>query len=520
LRRLLVLFATLFLLLLLASPSAAAPHRVRIDPRVLQDTMGDQTGRFLVLLKPQADRRNFARPELARGDRRRAAMNSLRQAADAAQPPVRAELERLGAKYHAYWIVNLFAVEGTRAVVDALAARSDVAEIEADRTFHVALESAENARHATTGIEWNIDRIGAPALWASGITGQGVVYANADTGVMWNHAALVSHYRGWNGATADHNYNWWDAVHEDLNGGGNPCNPGGFVPFPSSGSSAPCDDYGHGTHTMGIGIGDDGLGNQIGVAPGAKWMACRNMEDGVGRPSMYLECFQFFLAPTNLNGGNPDPSKSPDVVGNSYGCPIGPPPSGEDCQQDSLELAMNNLRAAGIFMAVSAGNTGPSCSTIVDPPAIYDSAITVGATDYFDEIANFSSRGPSTVNSIQLRKPDLSAPGVSIRSSWQPDFYPFSNYAYESGTSMAAPHVAGAVALLWSALPPLRGNVDLTEAILEQSAMPRTTSQVCLDGDLVPNSVYGYGRIDVFAAYQQALDQIYPIKYYFPQISK
>ncbi len=510
-RSLLFLIAVPFLLLLLASPSAAAPQKVRIDPRVLQDTVGDQAGHFLVILKPQADRRALARPGLARVERRRAAFDSLRQAAEGTQPPVRAELDMRGTKYRAYWIVNLFAVEGTRAVVDALAARSDIAAIESDRTFRVPLEAAEGAPRAATGIEWNIDRIGAPAVWGRGVTGQGVVYANADTGVMWSHPALVSHYRGWNGSTADHNYNWWDAVHDDLTGYGNPCNPGGFVDFPRSGSLTPCDDYGHGTHTMGIGIGDDGLGNQIGVAPGAKWIACRNMEQGTGRPSTYLECFQFFLAPTNLNGGNPDPSKSPDVVGNSYGCPIGPPPFGEGCQQDSLEQAMSNLRAAGIFMAVSAGNSGSACSTVVDPPAIYDSAITVGASDVIDEIANFSSRGPSTVNSIQLRKPDLSAPGVSVWSS-----YLGNGYAPMSGTSMAAPHVAGAVALLWSAFPPLRGDVDLTESMLEQSAVGRTTSQLCFDDGQVPNNVYGYGRIDVFAAYQRVLDVIYPIKYYFP----
>jgi subtilisin family serine protease len=513
-------FAAPFLLLLLVSPSAAAPQRARIDPRVVEDTADNQTGRFLVILKPQADRRIFARPGLARVDRRRAALNSLRQAAEGTQPPVRAELERLGAKYHAYWIVNLFAVEGTRAVVDALAARSDVAAIEPDRIFRVELEEAEGAPRAAMGIEWNIDKIGAPAVWAWGVTGQGVVYANADTGVMWSHPALFSHYRGWNGTTADHNYSWWDAVHEDLSGNGaNPCNPGGFGHLANSGSLVACDDDGHGTHTTGIGVGDDGLGNQIGVAPGAKWIACRNMEEGIGRPSMYLECFQFFLAPTGLNGQNPDPSKSPDVVGNSYGCPIGPPPGGEDCIQDSLEQAMNNLRAAGIFMAVAAGNYGPSCSTIVDPPAIYDSAVTVGATDSNDNIMGFSSRGPSTVNSIPLRKPDLSAPGYIVRSSVPPNYY-LDYYADMYGTSMAAPHVAGAVALLWSAFPPLRGDVDLTESILEQSAAPRTTSQLCSDDGQVPNNVYGYGRIDVYAAYQQALDQIYPIKYYFPQMSK
>src|SRR5205823_14876176 len=130
-------------------------------------------------------------------------------------------------------------------------------------------------------------------------------------------------YRGWNGATADHNYNWWVAIHADIDGNGNPC---GFN------LSAPCDDQGHGTHTMGTGVGDDGAGNQVGMAPGAHWIACRNMDAGVGRPSTYIECMQFFMAPTDLSGNNPDPSKRPDAVGNSYGCP-----TSELCTATSLQ---------------------------------------------------------------------------------------------------------------------------------------------------------------------------------------
>ena len=140
--------------------------------------------------------------------------------------------------------------------------------------------------------------------------------------------------------------------------------------MPASGSVAPCDDAGHGTHTMGSGIGDDGTGNQIGVAPGAKWIACRNMDEGVGRPSTYIECLQFFLAPTDLDGNNPNPYLMPDAVGNSYTCPIGPPPGGETCVTDSLKVAVDNIRAAGVFMALSAGNSGPSCSSIDEPPGV------------------------------------------------------------------------------------------------------------------------------------------------------
>jgi serine protease AprX len=350
--------------------------------------------------------------------------------------------------------------------------------------------------------------VGAPVMWTMGFTGTGQVYANADTGVQWDHPALKSHYRGWNGTTADHNFNWWDAITTTIASTVNPC---GYS------LQAPCDDYGHGTHTMGIGIGDDGAGDQIGVAPGAKWIACRNMDQGVGRPSTYISCFQFFLAPTDLNGNNAKPDLRPDVVGNSYGCPFGPPPNGETCMTDSLLNAMDNLRAAGVFMAVSAGNSGSACSTVSDPPAFYDSAITIGATDSSDNLAGFSSRGPVTVDGSNRRKPDLSAPGVSVRSS-----YPPNNYASLSGTSMSSPHVAGAVALLWSAVPWLARKVDQTEFILEASAVHYLSSQGC-GGDSPyqwPNNTYGYGRIDVKAAYDLAIHVPTPSTYYFPLVGR
>lgn len=478
-------------------PGAAAAARVRVDARVLQDTAAGQPSDFLVVLKSQADARGAAARAPDRSQRGRMVYRSLRQAADTSQPAIRSLLETLGASYHAYWIVDLFAVHGDRSVVDALSARADVLAIESDRAFRVDLPPAQTtAPNVPSGAEWNVSQVNAPAVWALGYTGQGLVYANADTGVRWDHPALLPHYRGWNGATADHNYNWWDAIHADLSGNGaDTCETGGFVSLPASGSLQPCDDYGHGTHTMGIGIGDDGAGNQIGMAPGAKWIACRNMDNGVGRPSTYIECMQFFLAPTDLNGQNPDPGRRPDAVGNSYACP----PS-EGCQANSLATAMDNLRAAGTFMAVAAGNTGPACSSITDPPALYDSAITVGATDSSDAVAGFSSRGPVTADGSNRRKPDLAAPGVGVRSSYNGTG---ASYAILSGTSMAAPHVGGAVLLLWSAFPFLRGQVYQTEYVFQQSAVHLTTSQVC-GGDLpgqVPNNVFGYGRLDALAAF-------------------
>lgn len=493
------ILAVVIMLVVILTPFRSTPLSVsahsKIDPRVLEDTAYGKNGHFLVLLSQQAHPRDAARMTSDRASRGFVVFDALRSASASSQPAIRAQLEALGAKYRPYWIVNAFAVEGNRAAVEALAARPDVRAIESDRAFQVPLEKPDTstvAPQAINSVGWNLSWINVPSVWALGDTGQNAVYANADTGVQWTHPALQPHYRGWNGTTADHNYNWWDAIHADIDGNGNPC---GFS------LAAPCDDQGHGTHTMGTGIGDDGAGNQIGVAPGARWIGCRNMDAGVGRPSTYIECMQFFLAPTDLSGNNPDPNKRPDAVGNSYGCP-----SSELCSANSLLTAMDNLRAAGVFMSVSAGNSGSACSTVSDPPGLYDSAITVGATGYqTNAIASYSSRGPVTADGSNRKKPDIVAPGSSVRSS-----YPTNSYSSLNGTSMASPHVAGVVALLWSAFPNLRGNVDHTEYILEQTAVRLTTTQGC-GGDTssqVPNNVYGYGRVDALAAYNYAANEL------------
>ena len=505
--------------------------RPSVDARVLEDVANGQVGQFLVVLKAQANARAAVARSPDRALRGQSVFDALRQTADSSQASIRAQLDARGVNYRAYWIVNLLAVEGDQTVLNAILARSDVAAVESNRAFHVALEQPTSpvarAPQSPATVEWNLSKVRAPDMWALGHKGQGMVYANADTGVQWDHPALEPQYRGWDGTTANHNYNWWDAVHADISGvGTNLCNSpsGEFVALPSSGSAVPCDDQGHGTHTMGIGVGDDGAGNQIGMAPGAKWIACRNMDHGVGRPSTYLECYQFFLAPTDLNGNNPDTSKRPDVVGNSYTCPIGPAPGGETCVTNSLQTGMDNMRAAGIFMAVSAGNSGSACSTISEPPAFYDSGITVGATDSGDNLAGFSSRGPITADGSDRLKPDLVAPGVGVRSSY-PSYFPGeceSIYCYLSGTSMASPHVAGAVALLWSAVPSLARDVDRTEFILQQSAVHLLSSQGC-GGDSPsqwPNNAYGYGRIDVKAAYDLAIHVPTPSTDYFPRIER
>jgi len=343
-----------------------------------------------------------------------------------------------------------------------------------------------------TGVEWNVREVGADRVWDLGYTGQGVIVGDADTGVAWQHPALQAAYLGWDGQTAAHDYHWYDAW---------------------DGRAEPWDDSGHGTHTTGIVVGRDGQ-NQVGLAPGARWIACRNMRHGIGNPGGYLSCMEFLLAPFPLAGDpfrDGDPARGAHVVNNSWGCP-----RQEGCLPGTLGLAVEHLRAAGQMMVVSAGNDGPACGTVQDPPAIYDAVLSVGATGRSDRAASFSSRGPVDVDGSERPKPDLVAPGVDVRSSVP------GGYASLPGTSMAGPHVAGAVALLWSADPALVGDVDRTESLLSDSAQPLTVDAACPAGagavgtvcgcgddtaGSVPNQVYGWGQLDAWAAVQMLLGE-------------
>jgi subtilisin family serine protease len=200
---------------------------------------------------------------------------------------------------------------------------------------------------------------------------------------------------------------------------------------------------------------------------------------------------QWFLAPTQIGGGNPDPTKAPDITINSWECP-----STEGCSFDTLQAAVEAQFAAGIMMVSAAQNSGPNCSTVENPPGIYDATYSVGALNTgTDTIASFSSRGPVTADGSNRIKPDISAPGTNTRSA--------SNtadnaYTFASGTSMATPHIAGAMALLWSAIPSLQHQLTDSRDALNNSAVHIDSTQ-CGDAG-PPNNVYGWGRVDIFAA--------------------
>lgn len=479
----------------------AAPHGdwlEKVDQAVIERIDDDEL-EFLVFFAEQADL-SPARGMKTKLEKGTFVFETLRDIAARTQPPIVEILEDYGAEYKCFWAANMIWVRAGGDVLESVAGRPEVARIH--NNDRLAMEEPEGSgselpeteRDGASPfgvIEWGIRMVNADEVWAEGVTGEGAVIAGIDTGYDWTHPALINQYRGWNGAIANHNYNWHDAVHS----GGDICRPN---------SPEPCDEEVHGTHTMGTMVGDDGGANQIGMAPGAKWIGCRCWERAKGTDIAYVtECLQWIIAPTDLSDRLADPSKAPHVVNNSWICE-----PNEGCTNpNSLLMVIENVRAAGIVVLGGVGNDGPSCTTAAFPPAIYEAYFSVGATSSQDVIADFSSRGPVTSDGSGRRKPDICAPGQSVRSA-----VTGGAYAVESGTSMAGPHVAGLVGLLISANPELAGNVDLIEQIIKETAVHLETDQQCggVDGSVVPNNMYGYGRIDAYAAYKRAMELVSP----------
>lgn len=403
--------------------------------------------------------------------------------------------------HHPFYIINAIHLpEADARLIRYLSTRPEVARLEYNEPYTLmkpeSIPGDLGLLESRQAVEWGIARIRADTLWDLGIKGQGVVMGNGDTGVEL-HPAIRNSYRGTlSNQELNHNYNWHDAIHSL-----NPLNKDS-ISMPNVNPCGldvdqPCDDHNHGTHTVGTMAATD---FQTGVAPEAKWIGCRCMERGWGTLATYLECFQWFLAPTDLSLQHPDPAKAPHVINNSWGCI--PEEGCNSSNFGTMEQVVKNLKAAGIFVTVSAGNDGSQgCGSINDPPAILEPAFSVGATSINDTIAAFSSRGPVTVDQSGRIKPNLTAPGVAVRSTIRNG-----GYATWNGTSMASPHVSGAIALLISAFPNLSGKVELLEDILEKSADPKTIRFICGNDSAftVPNIVYGYGRLNVYNAYLYA----------------
>ncbi|HEX6293175.1 MAG TPA: S8 family serine peptidase, partial [Herpetosiphonaceae bacterium] len=453
---------------LIASASSQPKPLARIDAKVLEQATAKNETTFWVILRDRADLQAAygIKNWKERGD---FVVNQLKAVAERSQKGLHGLLKSRGKTYESFWIANAIKVTADHATIKELAARPEVEQIINDdpQRLPEPIPGEEEAR--IQAIEWGISRIRADQVWSTfNVRGEGIVVANIDTGVLHTHPALVNQYRGRQAdGTFNHNYNWHDPA--------NACN---------NGRTVPCDNNGHGTHTMGTMVGDDGGTNQIGVAPRAKWIAAKGCESNSCSNSSLLSSGQWVLAPTDLSGQNARSDLRPNIVNNSWGG------GGNNTWYQSTVQAWV---AAGIFPAFSNGNSGPSCATS-GSPGDYAESYSVGAFDINNAIASFSSRGSSTLGGI---KPDIAAPGVNVRSAW-------SNGAYNSisGTSMAAPHLAGAVALMWSSAPALVGDINATRTILDQSAVD--TSDLTCGGTAANNNVWGEGKLDAFAAVDQS----------------
>jgi len=475
-----------------AQSGVADSYENKLTPLAARNVLAGQTATVMVKLKEQADlSRAVVRDGTPRADRIRAVYDVLRAKALETQGPLVELLTSKGFKFRRFYISNMITVyEATPVLVQELAARADVGKIYGNPVVAMQTPFVDYSKSRTT-IGDNIIFSGADKVWDEFKTkGEGIVVAGQDTGVAWEHFALKKQYRGFDGQKADHSYNWHDSISIPISK--EKTNKCGYN------TAVPCDDDEHGTHTMGTMVGDDGGENVVGMAPGSKWMACRNMDSGNGTPSSYIECFEYFLAPFP-HGADPltagDPSKAPHVINNSWGCP----PS-EGCTGDEILPSLQAMKQAGIMVVVSAGNEGSGCSTIQNPPAYHTGVVlSVGAYNHrTGVIASFSSRGPSSFDGGI--GPNIVAPGVNIRSTLPSGGY---NGGGWSGTSMAGPHVAGAVALIWAARPELEGRIAETISLLTSTATPKTAdNQSCggVPGTQVPNNTYGHGIMNVYAA--------------------
>ncbi len=461
------------LLVGLVGPTAplafAATPSGRIQPGLLDRLRAGRLDSFVVEFAARADLSSAA-ATAGWGARGRAVYRALTATAERSQSRARSLVRATpGARAQSFWLTNVLVVEAgaSGSLATRLAALPGVARVRAERNFPLVepVERHAVAIEADEPPPWGVTKIGAPDVWADGILGSGVVVANIDTGVDYTHEALVGQYRGNLGGTFDHDYSWWD--------------PTGIC------GDAPCDNAQHGTHTMGTMVGGDGPGPftpDIGVAPGASWIAAKGCEDEFCSESSLLSSGEFMVAPTDLNGDNPDPSKRPDIVNNSWG---GSPGDGFYVE------VVQAWRAAGIIPVFAAGNSGPDCES-GGSPGDYLESFSAGATDVSDGIADFSSRGPSPFGKVN---PDVSAPGVNVVSS-----VPGDDYGSFSGTSMAAPHTSGTLALVLSAELSLLGNVDGSTDSVRSTALDIADDSCGGDEDGDPNNVFGDGRIDAPAA--------------------
>ncbi len=468
--------------------AAAAPTFAEVEPELQAQFETKGATGYLIYFHEQADLSPaYAMDWEARG---RFVVDALQKTAERSQRSVQAYLDAQGVEYQAFWIDNVIVVETSNLTTfNALTSFPEIAALRARRQPILHEPQEASPESILTAIEPNLTHIKADQVWGLGHTGQNIIVANIDTGVRYTHDALVNQYRGnLGGGTFDHNYNWWD---------------------PYAGTTAPVDVHDHGSHTIGTIVGDDGGANQIGLAPSAQWIACQGFNPSATDAGL-LSCGQFMAAPWDLNGANANPDLRPHVVNNSWG----------DCGQtyDSwYSGVISAWHAAGVYPVFSNGNasncgySSPPGLNTVGNPARSGNVTGVGSTGRSDgQYATYSNWGPTddpdTVNprGYPSLKPQVVAPGTNRSAGKNSD----THYRDMSGTSMAGPHVAGLIALMWSAAPCLVGDYATTETIIEETAIPipyASGGSPPPGPGNVPNYATGWGEIDALAAVQTAI---------------
>ena len=435
------------IIILILSPIFVTAGEITPELQSVLDSTGAQEKVAVIIqLKTQVDRKQFRK--FSRKLRRIKLVQKLKQQAKVNHPALRSYLQSNGGKdMRSLWIINSFAVKAKPAVIKKIADRPEVQGIRLDITVPLISDTGS----AISVVPWNLAMLDADLVWAQGYEGQGVVVASMDSGVDINHAALSGNWRGGSNS-------WYD---------------------PNNEHNVPYDPFGHGTQTMGIMVGQSFDQTIIGMAPKAQWIAVKIFDDvGNASYSAIHAGFQWLLDPD----GDENTDDAPDIVNNSWGYPN----TINTCQTE-FQKDIQTLRALDINVVFAAGNQeGDAGAASSISPANNIGAFAVGAVEQSGTIASFSNQGPSACGGGIY--PAAVAPGyqVSTADLTTGGSHPTATKLVD-GTSFAAPHVSGAMALL------LSSNPNLTPDDLESAITKSSTDR----GEPGADNVYGYGLVNV-----------------------
>ncbi len=405
------------------------------------------------------------RPGLSRRERHEIVINTIQSGYENITANLADNIKGLygDAEVDRFWVAPAVKVTVPASILDKIAELPGVSSIidNAPVDLIKPIESSPVAGKVAAGAQSHLTALNIPALWRRGLTGKGRLVCSFDTGVESNHPALLAN---WRGLTAGYDASFF---------------------APSSPDTIPYDKTGHGTHTMGLMVGSDGV-DTVGVAPDAKWITAAVVDQGNNLQTTFAEILAAFEWAMDPDGNPATVSDVPDVISNSWGVPIS---IMAPCDE-TFNTVIDNVEAAGIVTVFAAGNDGPDSQTLRIPAnrasSVYNS-FAVGAIDHSSNlIAGFSSRGPSSCDPTQ-KKPEVVAPGVNIVSCSKNG-----GYTIKSGTSMSAPLIAGLAVLL------RQYNPDATVYEIKHAI-----AQSCLDlGVEGEDNTYGYGLPDAEAALQ------------------